>query len=75
MLFYRSWDLVKGCDNNQNCILKNCSGCSLVDEAKGPAGKPLSRQEVLVLTPGWGGVEVSRGSLAGGEGETWTEVR
>ena len=59
---------MKGCDNNQNCILKSCSGCSLVDEAKGPGGKPLSRQEVLMLSPGWGGVEVSRGSLGRGFG-------
>lgn len=43
---------MKGCDNNQNCILKSCSGCSLVDEEKGPGGKPLSRQEVLMLSPG-----------------------
>lgn len=72
---------MKGCDNNQNCILKSCSGCSLVDEAKGPGGKPLSRQEVLMLSTGWGGVGWrSAGApweetLAGGEGETWTEVR
>lgn len=54
---------MKGFDNNQNCILKNRSGCSLVDEAKGSYGKPLSRQKVLMLSPGWGAVEVSRGFL------------
>lgn len=40
----------------------------MVEEAKEPVGKPLSRQEVLVLSPGWGAVEVSRASLERGFG-------
>lgn len=44
-----------------------------MEEAKEPVGKPLSRQEVLVLSLGWGAVEVSCQGLPGKR--LWQEVR
>lgn len=35
----------------------------MVDEARGHMGKPLSRQKVLMLSPGWGAVESMGGFL------------